>query len=490
MKITKVLIIIVIGLISLININCSNDNRKDQTAEEQTYYCPMHPEVTSNKPGVCPICHMDLVLKGSDDVMDENLEGVISMSDNKLVLANVSTVKVVKENLNKTISSYSYLDFAEQNRKLVTARFNGRIEKLFVDKTGDYVKQGAPLFEIYSPDLVQAQNDYLIAVGTKDNIKLISYSENKDDNPLLKSAGKKLKLFGITDSQIEELEKTGEVKLTTTYHSPMNGTVIDKKVQEGMYVNEGSVIYDIADLSILWNLSEVYENDLGHIKEGNKVQVSFHSYPGETFDGRVSLIYPVVNPQTRTVKVRSTIMNKGNRLKPNMYSETKFEINLGESLVVPENAVLFTGERKLVYVKVDDGKFTPREIETGYKSGNKYQILSGLKEGEEIAATGAYLIDSESQLKSGISTIHQHNDEVTTEKKEGDHSAHSKNANDIIHKRDVKVAALDKNNDGFVYQCPMDWEVISDEPGICPICKMDLEKFSVQEAQKNLIEYP
>jgi len=218
--------------------------------------------------------------------------------------------------------------------------------------------------------------------------------------------------------------------------------------------------------------------------------VSFHSYPGETFDGRVSLIYPVVNPQTRTVKVRSTIMNKGNRLKPNMYSETKFEINLGESLVVPENAVLFTGERKLVYVKVDDGKFTPREIETGYKSGNKYQILSGLKEGEEIAATGAYLIDSESQLKSGISTIHQHNDEVTTEKKEGDHSAHSKNANDIIHKKDVKVAALDKNNDGFVYQCPMDWEVISDEPGICPICKMDLEKFSVQEAQKNLIEYP
>ncbi|HEX9740894.1 MAG TPA: efflux RND transporter periplasmic adaptor subunit, partial [Ignavibacteriaceae bacterium] len=302
--------------------------------------------------------------------------------------------------------------------------------------------------------------------------------------------GKKLKLFGITDSQIEELEKTGEVKLTTTYHSPMNGTVIDKKVQEGMYVNEGSVIYDIADLSILWNLSEVYENDLGHIKEGNKVRVSFHSYPGETFDGRVSLIYPVVNPQTRTVKVRSTIMNKGNRLKPNMYSETKFEINLGESLVVPENAVLFTGERKLVYVKVDDGKFTPREIETGYKSGNKYQILSGLKEGEEIAATGAYLIDSESQLKSGISTIHQHNDEVTTEKKEGDHSAHLKNANDIIHKRDVKVAALDKNNDGFVYQCPMDWEVISDEPGICPICKMDLEKFSVKEAQKNLIEYP
>ncbi|HSP87956.1 MAG TPA: efflux RND transporter periplasmic adaptor subunit [Ignavibacteriaceae bacterium] len=473
---------------------CGGENGKDKNSNEEViYYCPMHPEVTSDKPGVCPICHMDLVKKNSDEKMDDSVDGSINLNNNKIILANISTVKVVKENLKNVISSYSYLDFAEQNKKLITARFNGRIEKLFIDNTGDYVKKGSPLFEIYSPDLVQAQNDYLIGFNQKQNMKLISYSQNKDDDPLLKSARKKLELFGITGNQIDELEKTGEVKMTMTYFSPIDGTVIEKKVQEGMYVNEGSVIYDISDLSTLWNISEVFENDLGQIKEGSKVQLSLQSYPGETFEGRVSLIYPVVNPQTRTVKVRSIVQNKGNKLKPNMFGETKFEINLGESLVVPVEAVLFTGERKLVYVKVDKNSFSAREIETGFKSDNKFQILSGLNEGDEIAATGAYLIDSESQLRSGATSTHQH-DINETKKKEVDHSQHSsiqmEMENNIVHKKDVKVSTLDKNKDGFVYQCPMDWEVISEVPGTCPICKMDLEKFSVSEAQKNLIEYP
>ncbi|RPI66717.1 MAG: hypothetical protein EHM47_16165, partial [Ignavibacteriales bacterium] len=217
-------------------------------------------------------------------------------------------------------------------------------------------------------------------------------------------------------------------------------------------------------------------------------------YPGQTFEGRVNLIYPIVNAETRTVKVRSSVSNSKNKLKPNMYGETKFEIKSGESLVVPEDAVLFTGERKLVYVKVEEGSFSPREIETGFKSDNKYQVFSGLSEGEEIAATGAYLIDSESQLRSGTTTAHQHDN--TEKKEEDDHSQHSSKEmkemqeTDIVHERDVKVSTLDKNNDGYVYQCPMDWEVISEQPGSCPVCKMDLEKFSVEEAQKNLIEYP
>jgi len=471
----------------LLTPGCGDNGNDNITRGEVTYYCPMHPEVTSNKPGVCPICHMDLVLQGSDDEMEEHFDGVVSMSDNKLILANVSTVKVRKENLTKTISSYSYLDFAEEKRKTVTARFSGRIEKLFVNNTGDYVKQGDPLFEIYSPDLVQAQNDYLIAKSSAKSIRLISNSE--DNNPLLNSARKKLLLLGITEEQINKLEQTGEPELTVTYYSPMNGIVIEKKVQEGSYVNEGNVIYDIADLSTLWNISEIYENDLPFIKEGMNVNIELQSFPGETFEGKVSLIYPVVNPQTRTVKIRSVISNNS-RLKPNMYGNTKFNINVGETLVIPEDAVLFTGERELVYVKVEEGRFSQREIKTGIKSDGKYQVLSGLSEGEEIAATGAYLIDSESQLRSGTAASHQHSDVKE------DHSIHSfkeKNEmqeNDIIHERDVKVSTLDKNKDGFVYQCPMDWEVISEVPGSCPVCKMDLEKFTIEEAQKNLIEYP
>ncbi|RPI70242.1 MAG: hypothetical protein EHM47_12435, partial [Ignavibacteriales bacterium] len=226
-----------------------------------------------------------------------------------------------------------------------------------------------------------------------------------------------------------------------------------------------------------------------------KVQLKFQSYPGEIFEGKVALIYPVVDRQSRTVKVRSVVQNKGNKLKPNMYGETRFENKLGESLVIPEDAVLFTGERKLVYVKIDKGKFEQREVKLGYKINNKYQVLSGLTEGEEIAATGAYLIDSESQLKSGKSSSHQHGD-VDTKEKEEDHSKHTSEqmkekeiGNNIVHKRDVKVSTLDKNKDGLVYQCPMDWEVISDEPGTCPLCRMDLEKLAVDKAQKNLVEY-
>ncbi|RPI68026.1 MAG: efflux RND transporter periplasmic adaptor subunit, partial [Ignavibacteriales bacterium] len=267
MRIIKILIILTTVLIFFSAINCGTDDGNDTaTRGEVIYYCPMHPEVQSNKPGVCPICHMDLVIQGSDNEMEEHLDGVVSMSDNKLILANISTVKVVKEKLSNFITSYSYLDFAEENRKLITTRFNGRIEKLFVDKTGEYVKRGEPLFEIYSPDLVQAQNDYLIALGNKESLRLISNTENKSENTLIKSARNKLHLFGITDAQITKLEETGEAQLTSTYHSPINGTVIEKKIQEGMYVNEGSVVYDIADLSTLWNISEVFENDLGQIK--------------------------------------------------------------------------------------------------------------------------------------------------------------------------------------------------------------------------------
>ena len=503
MKTLKILIVVILSATSILLSSCGNENKNDANSKEEAiYYCPMHPEVTSDKPGVCPICHMDLVKKANDEEqMNDTTGASVMLSNNKLILANVSTVKVVKENLTKTVSAYSYLDFAEQNRKLVTARFNGRIEKLFVDKTGDYVKKGEPLFEIYSPDLVQAQNEYLIAVNSEEKIKFISYSKEKDDNLLLKSAKKKLQLFGITDEQITELERTGEVNVTMTFNSPMNGTVIEKKVQEGMYVNEGSIIYDIADLTSLWNIAEIYENDLGQIKEGSKVQLSFDTYPGETFEGRVSLIYPVVNPQSRTVKVRSVVQNKGNKLKPNMYGETKFANNLGESLVVPEEAILFTGKRTMIYVNVDKGKFSAREVKVGYKAGNVYQILSGLHEGEEVAATGAYLIDSESQLKSGMSSVHQHGD-IDPKERQADHSEHSsgqmnmteeqsmeKDDNDIVHERNVEVSKLDKNKDGFVYQCPMDWEVISDKPGNCPLCGMYLEKFSVDEAKQNLIEY-
>jgi Cu(I)/Ag(I) efflux system membrane fusion protein len=421
---------LMLALIAAIGLSdCSKQESHqghEQAEKKEVYTCPMHPNVLSDKPGACPICGMDLVLKISEDESaSEETTGTIALSQNKQVLADVATAEIHTENISKEITAYSYLDFAEPNRKVITARFNGRIEKLYVDRTGAYIKMKQPLFQIYSPDLVQAQNDYLIGLS---GISGIDGKKNSDQ--LLTATRKKMELLGLTDEQIQELETTREVKLTLTYYSPINGTVIEKNIQEGMYINEGSVLYDVADLSMLWNIAEVFESDLGVIKMGSKVKLRLQSFPGESFEGKVTYIYPVVNPQTRTIKVRSEFSNIDNKLKPQMFGETTFENNFGAGLTVPANAVLFTGTRNIVWIQTGDGTYEPREVEVGIKMNEKYQILSGLHEGEKVVSSGGFLIDSESQLKGGTGMGHQHS------ATESENSGHSKTVekNDEQHK--------------------------------------------------------
>jgi Cu(I)/Ag(I) efflux system membrane fusion protein len=328
---------------------------------------------------------------------------MITLTTDKQILANVSTIKIKNEKLVKELSAYSYMDFIEQNRIIIPAKFNGRIEKLFVDKTGDYVTKGQELFEIYSPDLVQAQNEYLIALSNSGDA----------NSSLIEASKKKLELLGLTINQIEDLKNSGKINLTLTYYSPVSGTVIEKKVQEGMYVNEGTEIYEVAELSTLWNITEVNETDLSSIKVGSKVKLKLKAYPGEEFTGRVTFIYPVVNSQTRTVKVRSEFSSQNSKLKPQMYGETFFYADAGTGLLIPAGAVIFSGNRNVVWVKTSEGMFEARNVEIGQKFGDKYQILSGLSEGDEVVASGGFLIDSESQLKTGMPTGHKHSDELT-----------------------------------------------------------------------------
>ncbi|MBL7994380.1 efflux RND transporter periplasmic adaptor subunit, partial [bacterium] len=215
-------ILIVAGIAGCSNKESSGDE-KEKTKE--IYYCPMHPEVTSEKPGVCPICNMDLVKKVDEKrAVMEDMPGMINLSLQKQVLANVSTLKIQKEHFLKELVSYSYLDFAEQNRRLISARFNGRIEKLFVDKTGDYVSRGQPLFEIYSPDLLEAQNEYLIALENTASIRKTSFNDAASTNTLIKSSRKRLELYGLTDEQIATLDSSRELQYTMTYYSPISGT--------------------------------------------------------------------------------------------------------------------------------------------------------------------------------------------------------------------------------------------------------------------------
>ncbi len=413
MKIVRYLLIPLIAIALLVS-GCSKSeeagNHEHEVVKQNDYWtCTMHPQVRLDRPGVCPICNMDLIKKTDEEKpeisSEADMTNMVTLSGKKQVLANVSTVVVKKENLQEQVTAYSYLDFAENNRKTISARFNGRIDKLFVDKTGDYVRKGQPLFEIYSPDLVQAQNEYLIALTNSQNVSL------------QKAAKKKLEIFGITPEQIQSLEKASEINLTLTYYSQTSGTVIEKKVQEGSYVNEGTAIYEVAELSTLWNIAEVYENNLSNAKVGSPVKLHLRAYPGEEFNGRVTFIYPVINAQTRTVKVRSEFASLGGKLKPQMYGETIFNSAAGQGLLVPAEAVIIAGKRAVVWAKAGDGMFEARSVTIGNRYGDKYHIVSGLIEGDEIAATGGFLIDSESQLKTGMPTGHQHGSSTPKQKK-------------------------------------------------------------------------
>jgi len=410
MKIVRYLFISLIA-VAFVFSGCSKSEdygkHEHELIKQKDYWtCTMHPQVHMDKPGVCPICGMDLIKKVADEneqpAGDKDMNNMIALGNKKQILANVTTIIVKKENLQEQVTAYSYLDFVENNRKTISARFNGRIEKLFVDKTGDYIKKGQPLFEIYSPDLVQAQNEYLIALNNSSN-----------STSLLKASKKKLEIFGLTPEQIQTLEKTREISMTLTYFSSLSGTVIEKKVQEGVYVNEGNAIYEVAELSTLWNVAELYESNLFNVKVGNAVKLHLRAYPGEEFNGRVTFIYPVVNSQTRTIKVRSEFSSYGGKLKPQMYGETIFSADAGTGILIPADAVIFTGNRNVVWVKTSVEMFEARIVQLGQKFGEKYQILSGLNEGDEVAATGGFLIDSESQLKTGMPTGHQHGDGTT-----------------------------------------------------------------------------
>jgi membrane fusion protein, copper/silver efflux system len=374
----------------------------DSTSTQLTsdyYTCSMHPQVHMDKPGVCPICGMDLV-KASNSTAPKGDAGVsgVTLNGQDQLLANVSTVKVMYEDVENTTHAFGNLEMAEPGKSVISARFNGRIERLHVDAVGARVKAGDPLFDIYSPDIVQATNEYLQAVKPG--------SQSGTNAAVIRA---RLTLLGITESQIRDIEGAGSVPLVVTYFSPVSGTVIEKRIVAGSYVSEGAPLYEIADLSALWNIAEVFESDAGNISIGDRVTLTTAAYPDKKFNGSVALLYPVVNADTRTIKVRVVVANPGGKLKPNMYTETAFRSARNRMLTVPVSAVLVTGKRNLVYVKESHAdRFQAREVVLGGRSAGKYGILSGLSEGEEVVREGGYLVDSESQLKTGTGSGHQH----------------------------------------------------------------------------------
>jgi Cu(I)/Ag(I) efflux system membrane fusion protein len=409
----------------------SETTGQNTSAEESYYTCPMHSSVRSDKPGACPVCGMALVKKTKmQSASEEEIKNLqqVSLSASQRVIANVSTTAVTRQDINKEISAVGVVDFAEPLQTTVTARFRGRIEKLYVNYTGELVKQGQPLFDLYSPDLVSAQQEFIIALNSLGD----SLFSGANQSLLLQASRDKLRIhFGMTEKQIAIIEKTRQTQSTMTFFSPISGTVITKEIQEGQYVDEGMPLYKLADLSNVWIYLDVYEKDIRFILMNHPVQITTEVYPNEKFRGKVTFIDPVINNETRTVRVRSEFANPNGKLKPQMYVKAQIHVPSSSALVVPTTAVLYTGKRTLVWIEVKPNTFEPREVELGISSGSFIEVLSGLEEDENVVTSGGYLLESESQLQQpgGASSGHQHEgtkkDPEDNNKKSGDeHKEH------------------------------------------------------------------
>ena len=377
---------------------------KTQAAAATDYYtCPMHPSIRSDKPGVCPVCGMALVRGSAEAAYQADTSGLrrISLSPAQRIIANVSTVPAVRRTLSSEINAVGIVAVAEPAQATVAARFRGRIEKLHVDVTGQHVRKGDALFELYSPDLITAERDFLLALQAGNQTSSADAAGMSSmQRQLLDASRDRLKVhFGSTDEQIAQLISSGRIRNTVTFFSPISGTVLQKDIQQGMYVEEGMTLYQLADLSTVWAYLDVYEKDLRFIKVGQTVGVTTEAYPGKTFTGRVAFVDPVVNPGTRTVRVRTEFENKQGLLKPNMYVRAHMTAPAAPSVVLPRSAVLSTGPRTVVWVEIASNQFEPREVALGAADSGQVEIIRGIREGENVVQTGGFLIDSESSLQ-------------------------------------------------------------------------------------------
>jgi membrane fusion protein, copper/silver efflux system len=394
-------------------IGCGHKEQSGSTASQDTvttrhteeaaeyYTCPMHPSVRSDKPGVCPVCGMALVKKSvqAESFTDTARLRGVSLSPTQRILANVTTVAAVRRALSMEINAVGVMAAPEPSQAAVAARFRGRIERLFVNTTGQKVRKGEPLFELYSPDLISAERDFLLALQAE------SSGSGDMQKKLLDASRDRLKIhFGFTEAQIAQLETSGQIKNTIAFFSPISGTVLQKDVQQGMYVEEGMTLYQLADLSTVWAYLDVYEKDLHAVRLGQPIGVMTEAYPGRTFTGRVTFIDPVVNPGTRTVRVRAELPNGEGLLKPNMFIRAHLSVSAVPGVVIPQSAVLSTGPRTVVWVEVQPNQFEPRDVVLGAADGGQVEIVRGIRAGELVAQTGGFLIDSESALQQPATT--------------------------------------------------------------------------------------
>ena len=336
----------------------------------------------------------------------EMAPGAAIVSPDKQQLLGVRTTTVEARPLSKTVRTVGTIKYDETKVTRVHSKIEGWVEKLYANYTGKFVQKGQPLFTMYSPDLLATQGEYLLALKSHERLSVSSIPEVRAGaDGLVEASKQRLMLWDISDQQIRDLEQKREPQRTLTFYAPNSGFVIKKDINEGMKIMPDKELYTIADLSTVWVEADVYESEIPLVKVGQQATINLSYYPEETFKGRISYIYPYLDEKTRTVKVRLEFPNPALKLKPDMYVNAEIKIDSGKHLAVPEEAVLDTGLRKVIFIDKGNGRFEPKEIKLGSKLDGFYQVLSGVKEGEKIAASSVFLLDSESRLSEAMGAM-------------------------------------------------------------------------------------
>ncbi len=327
----------------------------------------------------------------------------VKISTEKVQKLGVRSEAAQRRTLDKTVRAAGRIEPDERRTYAISPKFEGYVERLHVNVTGQAVGKGQPLFEVYSPELVSAQREYAIAAQGVESLNEAGGQAQAGMKQLAESSLQRLKNWDISEEQVKALTKSGEAKRTMTFRSPVSGIVTEKKALQGMRFMPGEALYQIADLSSVWVVADVFEQDIGLIKMGAKAKVRINAYPDKLFEGKVSYVYPTLNAATRTVPVRVELANPGLLLKPAMFAQVELPVAAKGSVVtVPVSAVIDSGTRQIVLVQLEEGRFEPREVKLGARSDTHVEVIEGVKEGEQVVVAANFLIDAESNLKAAV----------------------------------------------------------------------------------------
>jgi Cu(I)/Ag(I) efflux system membrane fusion protein len=413
-------------------------------AKKPLYQCPMHPTITADHPSDCPICGMKLVeVKGGGagerkvafyrspmdakqtspvprkdemgmdylPVHEDEVKGgsaveglaTVQIDPARQQLIGLRTAPVAAGPVGAAWRTTGRVAVDETRVHHVNVKVEAYAEHIFVDFVGKPVRRGEPLFSIYSPELLSLQSEYLLAVRMRRDLAGGSLAGSGDE--LVESARERLRLWDVPDSVLDELQRTGKPQKTLTLVSPISGVVTKKDVVHGHKLSAGDMPYEITDLSQVWVLADIYESDLAKTQVGMPATLSLQAFPNKIFTGRVAFIDPVLDPKTRTAKVRLAFANPRGELRPEMFGDVVLRARARQGLRIPADAVIDSGTKKVVFVSLGDGKFQPREVKLGASDGDQVEVVSGLASGEEVVVRANFLVDSESRLKASLAAI-------------------------------------------------------------------------------------